>query len=327
MTTMAKPRPRVLVTRRLTADVEARLVRDFEATLNAGDVPMTREDMLRQAQTNDALLVNSIDKFGRDFVVHLPPSTRIVATASVGYDHIDIAAAKVRGIAVTNTPDVLTEATADIALLLILGAARGASWGDRMVRENRWETPSFVSPLGFDVAGRRLGILGMGRIGQAVARRARGFGMELHYHSRSRVAGPNEHGARYHARFTDMLPFCDFLSINCASTPETRGIINDTAIALLPAGAIVVNTARGDIVDDDALITALGNGKLAAAGLDVFRNEPNIDPRYRELQNVFLLPHLGSATPQTRSAMGMRAVDNLEAFFRGERPRDLLTGA
>ena len=327
MTTMAKPRPRVLVTRRLTVDVEARLARDFEATLNAGDVPMTREDMLQRAQTNDALLVNSIDKFGRDFVVHLPPSTRIVATASVGYDHIDIAAAKVRGIAVTNTPDVLTEATADIALLLILGAARGASWGDRMVRENRWETPSFVSPLGFDVSGRRLGILGMGRIGQAVARRATGFGMELHYHSRSRVAGANEHGARYHARFTDMLPSCDFLSINCASTPETRGIINDTAIALLPAGAIVVNTARGDIVDDDALIAALGNGKLAAAGLDVFRNEPNIDPRYRALQNVFLLPHLGSATPRTRSAMGMRAVDNLEAFFRGERPRDLLTGA
>jgi glyoxylate reductase len=308
---MAKPRPRVLVTRRLTADVEARLARDFDATLNAGDVPMTREEMLQQAQTNDALLVNSIDKFGRDFAVHLPPSIRIVATASVGYDHIDIAAAKVRGIAVTNTPDVLTEATADIALLLILGAARGASWGDRMVRENRWETPSFVSPLGFDVSGRRLGILGMGRIGQAVARRATGFGMELHYHSRSRVAGPNEHGARYHARFTDILPFCDFLSINCASTPETRGIINDTAIALLPADAI----------------TALGNGKLAAAGLDVFRNEPNIDPRYRELQNVFLLPHLGSATPRTRSAMGMRAVDNLEAFFRGERPRDLLTGA
>jgi lactate dehydrogenase-like 2-hydroxyacid dehydrogenase len=327
MTTMAKTRPRVLVTRRLTADVQARLARDFDATLNAADEPMTREEMLRRAQTHDALLVNSIDKFGRDFVVHLPPTTRIVATASVGYDHIDIAAAKARGIAVTNTPDVLTEATADIALLLILGAARGASWGDRMVRENHWETPSFVSPLGFDVSGRRLGILGMGRIGQAVARRARGFDMELHYHSRSRVPGSKEHGARYHARFEDMLPHCDFLSINCASTPETHGLINNKTIALLPDGAIVVNTARGDIVDDDALIAALNSGKLAAAGLDVFRNEPNIDARYRELQNVFLLPHLGSATPLTRSAMGMRAVDNLEAFFRGERPRDLLTGA
>ena len=318
---------RVLVTRRLTPDVEDRLSRNFAATLNTADVPMTRDEMMRTAETHDALLVSSIDKFGRDFVAHLPPSVRIVATASVGYDHIDIAAAKAAGVAVTNTPDVLTEATADIAMLLILGAARGASWGDRMVRENRWEVPSFVSPLGLDVSGRRLGILGMGRIGQAVARRARAFGMELHYHSRKRVAGSDEHGARYHPGLEDMLPVCDFLSINCASTPDTRGLINARTIALLPDGAIVVNTARGDIVDDEALIAALGTGKLAAAGLDVFRNEPDIDPRYRTLENVFLLPHLGSATPATRSAMGMRAVDNLEAFFKGGRPRDLLTGA
>ena len=327
MTTMAKPRPRVLVTRRLTADVEARLTRDFAATLNAEDRPMPREDILRRAENHDALLVTSIDRLGPGFVNAVPPCIKIVATFSVGHDHLDIPAAKARGIAVTNTPDVLTDATADIALLLILGAARGASWGDRMVRENRWGEPSPTSPLGHDVSGRRLGILGMGRIGQAVARRAAGFGMQLHYHNRTRVAADREHGARFHARFTDMLPHCDFLSVNCASTPETRGIVNADTIARLPDGAIVVNSARGDIVDDDALIAALVSGKLAAAGLDVFRNEPNIDPRYRELPNVFLLPHLGSATPGTRSAMGMRAVDNLEAFFRGQRPRDLLTGA
>jgi lactate dehydrogenase-like 2-hydroxyacid dehydrogenase len=327
MTTMAKPRPRVLVTRRLTADVEARLARGFATTLNAEDRPMPREVILHKAEAHDALLVTSIDRLGPGFVEAVPSCIKIIATFSVGYDHLDIPAAKARGIAVTNTPDVLTDATADIAMLLILGAARGAYWGERMIRENRWGEPSPTSPLGLDVSGRRLGILGMGRIGQAVAHRANGFGMELHYHNRTRVAAEREHGARYHARLEDMLPHCDFLSINCASTPETRKLINAGTLARLPEGAIVVNTARGDILDDDALIAVLTSGKLAAAGLDVFRNEPNIDPRYRELQNVFLLPHLGSATPGTRSAMGMRAVDNLEAFFRGERPRDLLTGA
>jgi glyoxylate reductase len=196
-----------------------------------------------------------------------------------------------------------------------------------MVRENRWGEPSLVSPMGFDVSGKRLGILGMGRIGQAVARRARGFGLDLHYHSRRPVADELAQGARYHARFTDMLPHCDFLSVNCASTAETRGMVNAETLALLPANAIVVNSARGDIVDDGALIAALQSGRIAAAGLDVFKGEPQIDARYRKLDNVFLLPHLGSATPATRSAMGHRALDNLEAFFWGERPRDLLTGA
>ena len=325
MSEMAK-RARVLVTRAMPRDVEERLVRDFDATLNSADKVMSRDELMRKASSHDALMVTSLDKFGRDFAGALPSSIRIVATVSVGYDHIDVKAAKAHGVAVTNTPGVLTEATADIALLLLLGAARGASWGDRMVRENRWGAPSIIAPLGHDFAGRRLGILGMGRIGQAVARRARAFGMKLHYHSRSRVAADDEHGALYHASFEDMLPHCDFLSINCASTPETRGLISAKTIALLPEGSIVVNTARGDIVDDDALIEALRGGKLSAAGLDVFRNEPDIDPRYRTLDNVFLLPHLGSATPQTRSAMGMRAVDNIAAFFRGERPRDLLTG-
>jgi lactate dehydrogenase-like 2-hydroxyacid dehydrogenase len=164
----------------------------------------------------------------------------------------------------------------------------------------------------------------MGRIGQALARRARGFDMPIHYFNRRRVPPENEFGATYHAQLADMLPLCDFLSINCASTPETRGMVNAGVIGLLPDGAVIVNSARGDIVNDDDLIDALKAGKLAAAGLDVFRNEPNIDPRFRELDNVFLLPHLGSATPNTRTAMGMRAVDNLEAFFRTGKPRDRL---
>ena len=319
-------RPRVLATRKMMPDVEERIAGTFVATLNASDTPMSRDDVLAAAANHDAILLTSFDKLGADFIGALPPSIRIIATHSVGYDHLNIPLAKQRGIAVTNTPGVLTDATADIALLLILGAARGASWGDRMVRNDQWGETTLISPMGHDVTGQSLGILGMGRIGQAVAKRASAFGMKLHYHSRRPVAAEDEHGAVYHARFEDMLPHCQFLSINCASTTETRGLINAETIGKLPDGAIVVNTARGDIVDDAALIAALQSGKLAAAGLDVFKGEPDIDPRYRTLDNVFLLPHIGSATPGTRSAMGHKCIDNLEAFFRGDRPTDLLTG-
>lgn len=318
--------PRILVTRKMMPDAEARISSVFRATLNPDDRPMSREELLEQSARHDGILLTSFDKLGPDFIPALPPTIRIIATHSVGYDHLSIPQARAKGIAVTNTPGVLTDATADIALLLILGAARGASWGDRMVRENRWGATTLISPLGHDVSGKRLGILGMGRIGQAVAKRAAAFGMELHYHSRNPVAPELAYAARHHDRFADMLPHCDFLSINCASTPQTRGMVNTETLARLPDGAIVVNTARGDIVDDEALISALKSGKLAAAGLDVFKGEPAIDPRYRSLDNVFLLPHIGSATPGTRSAMAHKCIDNLEQFFRGERPTDLLTG-
>jgi lactate dehydrogenase-like 2-hydroxyacid dehydrogenase len=324
MTTMAKPR--ILVTHQLPDEVETRLARDFAVALNSQDRVISAAEVISKSKDFDALLISSMDKCRDDFINALPASIRMMATFSVGTDHIDIPAAKARGIAVTNTPDVLTDATADISMLLILGAARGAIWGDAMVRENKWPAPSLVSPLGLDVSGRRLGILGMGRIGQAVAKRAAAFGMILHYHNRRRVEVGLEYGATFHASFEDMLPHCDFLSINCASTPETRGIVNARTLALLPDNAIVVNAARGDIVDDNSLIAALMSGKLAAAGLDVFKGEPNIDPRYRTLENIFMLPHLGSATKNTRIAMGMRAVDNLAAFFKGDRPGDLLTG-
>ncbi len=315
---------RVLVTRRLPKPVEARLSKDFDARLNAEDVPLGHRELRDKSQGMDGLLITPGEKFSAESIAALPPSVRIIATFSVGHDHIDLQAAKARGIAVTNTPDVLTNATADIAMLLILGAARGASWGDRMVRENRWASWSPTAPLGHDVTGKRLGILGMGRIGQALAKRARGFDIEIHYFNRTRLAPDKEQGARYHSSLDDMLPFSDFLSINCASTPKTRGIIDAKALSKLPEGAILVNSARGDIINDDDLIAALKSGRLAAAGLDVFRNEPKIDPRFRELENVFLLPHLGSATPDTRTAMGMRAVDNLEQFFTGKPPRDRL---
>ena len=294
------------------------------AHLNADDHAMLPDELLARAEGCGGLLITPADKFTTAVIAALPRSVRILATFSVGHDHIDLQAAKARGLAVTNTPDVLTDATADIAMLLILGAARGASWGERMIREGRWTSWSPTAPLGLDVSGKTLGIIGMGRIGQALARRARGFDMPVHYFNRRRLLPEHEFGARYHSELADMLPLCDFLSINCASTPETRGMIDAGVIRLLPDGAVIVNSARGDIVNDDDLIDALKSGKLAAAGLDVFRNEPNIDSRFLKLDNVFLLPHLGSATPNTRTAMGMRAVDNLEAFFQTGKPRDRL---
>ena len=316
--------PRILVTRKLPDPVEARLGKDFDVVLNPKDRLMDIAGIIERSADFDGLLVCSSEKCDADFFAGLDDRTKIVATYSVGYDHIDAAAATARGVTITNTPDVLTGATADIALLLMLGAARGAYWGERMVREDKWGAWTPTGPLGLDVTGKRLGIIGMGRIGQAVAHRARAFDMAIHYHNRSRLAKDLEQGAVFHDQLDDMLGHCDFLSVNCASTSQTRGLINADALAKLPAGAVLINTARGDIVDDDALIEALKSGRLAAAGLDVFNNEPNLDARYRTLENVFLLPHLGSATLQTRVAMGMRAVDNLEAFFAGRTPGDVV---
>lgn len=326
MAASAEAGPTVLITRKLPQEVEARATRLFAVRLNGDDRVYSGEEFLAKAEGCDGLLITPTEKLTAEVIGRLPASVRIVASYSVGYDHINIPAAKARGLIVTNTPDVLTDATADVAMLLILGAARGASWGERMVREGRWGIWAPTHPLGYDVTARRLGIIGMGRIGQAVATRARAFDMTIHYHSRSRLPAEREQGAVFHASLDDLLPNCDFLSIHCASTPETRGLVNTAAIARLPDGAILINTARGDIVDDDALIAALKSGKLAAAGLDVFRGEPDIDPRYRTLDNAFLLPHLGSATRRTRVAMGMRAVDNLEAYFAGRAPADSVTG-
>ncbi|MDH3920717.1 MAG: D-glycerate dehydrogenase, partial [Rhodospirillales bacterium] len=241
---------------------------------------------------------------------------------SVGVDHVDLGAAKSRGIVVTNTPDVLSDATAEIAMLLLLGAARRASEGERLVRAREWRDWSPAFMVGTQVTGKRLGIVGMGRVGQVAAWRGRGFDMAVHYYNRRRLPAEQEAGAVYHETLEDLLPHCDFLSLHCPATPDSRNLLNAERIALLPDGAIVVNTARGAIVDDEALIAALRSGKLAAAGLDVFNNEPDIHPGYRDLANSFLLPHIGSATRETRDAMGFRACDNLDAFFAGREPGD-----
>lgn len=318
-------RPKIFVTRALPGKVEQRLQGLFDVSLNGDDSIMTGGQLLDQLDDHDGLLVCPTDKCDSAFINALPDSVKILATFSVGFDHIDIAAADKKGLVVTNTPDVLTDATADIAMLLLLGAARGAHWGEQMVRQKTWASWAPTQPLGIDVTGRKLGILGMGRIGRAVAKRARAFDMEIHYHNRSRLDGDKEQGAIFHPDLESFLPNCEFLSINCGSTAQTRGLVKADTIAQMPDGAVIANTARGDIVDDDHLIAALSNGKVAAAGLDVFNNEPDIDSRYRQLENVFLLPHLGSATPQTRIAMGMRAVDNLQQYFNGEAPGDRVT--
>lgn len=317
-------RAKILVTRKLPPKAEIAFAESFDCQFNESDTSKTADQIIAEADGKDGIALTSMDKFPAELINRLPMSIKILSTVSVGHEHIDIPAAKARGIVVTNTPDVLTDATADIALLLMLGAARGAFWGERMVRENRWAGFSIVYPLGKDFSDMRLGILGMGRIGVAVATRAKAFGMDLHYHNRHPSPEADALGATYHATFESLLPQCDFLSINCPMTPETKGIINARSLSLMPAGSIVVNTARGGIVNDDDLIASLKTGQTAAAGLDVYNNEPNLDPRYRDLENVFLLPHLGSATIRTRTNMGLRALSNLQAHFSGATPQDQL---
>jgi len=310
--------PVLLLTRRFPDAVMARAARDYRIIANEDDHPYSRDEIVERAEGADALLVSAVDPIPADLIRALPDSVRMIATFSVGTDHIDLPAARERGIIVSNTPGVLTDATADIAFLLLLGAARRASEGERLIREGRWEGWGPTQLVGVHVTGKRLAILGMGRIGQAVARRARGFDMEIHYHNRRRLAPDEELGAIYHARADDLLFVADFLSIHSPATPETHHWLNAERIARLPDRAVVVNTARGSVVDDETLIAALRSGKLAAAGLDVFENEPRLHPGYAALPNTFLLPHLGSATDRTRDAMGFSALDNLDAFFAGK---------
>ncbi|MDR6770310.1 D-glycerate dehydrogenase [Azospirillum sp. BE72] len=310
-------RPVVLLTRRLPDAVEARASRDYRAVLNPEDRAFSGTEIAARAAEAgaDAVLCCAGDRLDAAAIAALPERVRVLATFSVGTDHIDLEAARARGLTVTNTPDVLTDATADIALLLLLGAARRASEGERMIRANAWTGWTPTQLMGTHVGAKRLGIVGMGRIGQAVAARARAFGMAIHYSNRRRLPPELELGATYHADPEAMLAVCDVLSLHFPSTAETRHWLNAERIGRLPPGAILVNTARGSVVDDDAVIDALKNGRLAAVGLDVFENEPNLHSGYRDLPNTFLLPHLGSATVETRNAMGFRALDNIDAVM------------
>lgn len=313
-------RSKVLLTRRLPEAVEARVARSYVGVFNPEDVPLGVDDFAARSADAEAILCCVADRFSREVIARLGTGVRVLASVSVGTDHIDLGAARERGLRITNTPDVVTEATAEIALLLLLGAARRASEGEAMMRSGAWPGWAPTQLLGRGFGGKRLGIVGMGRIGRAFASRARPLGVEIHYFNRTRLAPELEQGARFHQTLESLLGVSDFLSLHSPSTAATRHLINARTLALLPPGAIVVNTARGDQVDDEALITALRNGRLFAAGLDVYQGEPRIHPGYRTLPNVFLLPHLGTATLETREAMGFRALDNVDAVLGGREP-------
>jgi lactate dehydrogenase-like 2-hydroxyacid dehydrogenase len=290
-------KPVVLVTRKLTDSVEQKLGEHFETILNPDDKLYSTAELLLLAEQVDAILPCHTEKFSAKTIALLPARIKAIANYSVGVDHVDLEAAKEKQIIVTNTPDVLSDATAEIAMLLMLGAARRASEGERIIRNQQWKDWSPAFMVGQQITNKRLGILGMGRVGQVLARRARGFDMSIHYHNRKQLNSNDEQGAIYHPTAEELVSEIDVLSINCPASENTRGLVNEQLIAKLPAHAIVINTSRGVIVDDDALIDALKSGRIAAAGLDVFNGEPDsIHPQYRQLDNVLLLPHIGSAT-------------------------------
>ncbi len=316
-------RPRLLVTRRLPPNVEARAACLFDAEFNPADTVLPAAELIERAARHraDALLICITDRLDAEAVAALPGSVRMISTVSVGTNHIDLTAAKARGIVVGYTPDATAEATADLTLLLLLAACRRAHEHQAILRQGRWGAWNAWDNLGTDPEGKVLGLVGMGRIGRAVARRARGFGMTIAYHQRNRLSPDLEDGATYHSDLESLFRSSRIVSLHTPSTPETIGRINRHSLSWLPEGAIFVNTARGDQVVDDDLIAALSSGRLAAAGLDVFAGEPDFDRRYLELPNAYLLPHVGTSTVETRDRMGFDALGNLSAFFAGHEPR------
>jgi len=315
----------LVVLGQFTEDVEGRIARDFTVRRVSSDAPTRYEDVLRAAEGADALFISPVVKLDAEFFRRVAASVKVIATFSVGYDHIDLRAAAARNMPIANTPGVLTDATADLAMLLLLGASRRAYEAEQLVRTGAWaKMSSGARLLGWDCAGKVLGIFGMGRIGQAVARRARAFGMKIHYYNRNPLTQELAGDAVFHESAQGLLRVSQFLSLHAPHTPETHHFLNAQKIALLPAGAIVINSARGGLVEDEALIAALKTGRVAAAGLDVFEGEPNINPGYIRLQNTFLLPHIGSATLETNTAMGMLALDNIDAVLAGKPAPSLL---
>ena len=311
-------KPKILVTRKMTDEAEKKLAENFEVTFNKNDDPIPYDELIKLANQYDGMAVSGWDKFDENFFNNMNGRLKIIATFSVGYDHIDIKSAKEKNIIITNTPNVLNDAVAEITLLLMLATCRKAYEGISLVKSGKWKDVKvdFVNfVMGQSLTGKTLGIIGMGRIGRIVAKRAKGFGMKIIYCNRNKLSNEIEDGAKYYESVNSMMPDCDFVSIHTPATKETKNILNNAAIELLPKHAIVINTSRGSTVDDEALIKALQNNKIYAAGLDVFINEPNVDERYLKLDNCFLLPHIGSSNYETRDAMAMMAVDNIYAYF------------
>jgi lactate dehydrogenase-like 2-hydroxyacid dehydrogenase len=313
-------KPVLLVTRRLPPAVEARAARDYDARLNPEDVPRNGADIVRLAEGAAAILCCPAERLDGAAIMALSDTVRVIATYSVGYDHVAVEAAAARGIIVCNTPGVLSVATAETVMLLILAASRRAGEGERLIRSGQWQGWAPTQLMGTQVSGKRLGIFGMGRIGREVVRMARAFDMEVHYRDQARLPAELEQGARFHGTDESFLPQCQVLSLNAPGGGSTHHWLNSERIALLPRGAVVVNAARGTLVDDAALIAALHTGQVGYAGLDVYEGEPMVSPGYLGLDNVVLLPHLGSATVETRDAMGFLALDAIDAVMAGRTP-------
>ena len=306
---------KVLVTTKLLKLNEDRMSKLWNVKLNLNNEVYSQNKLIELSKDCDGILSSIVDKIDESTINKLSNSVKIISNFAVGFGNIDIKAARKKNIIVTNTPDVLTDATAEIAMLLILGAARRASEGIEWARNKNWKwSADFL--IGKQLEGSRLGILGMGRIGRAVALRAKAFGMQIHYHNRSRLKTDLEAGANYHDSIQSLFSVSDILSINCPATPETTNIINKKTLEFFPEGAIITNSARGDMIDDEAMVKALISGRIFALGLDVYKGEPNIHPGYLNQPNVFILPHLGSATKKTRTAMADLAIDNIEEFFK-----------
>ena len=306
---------KILVTRRLLKESEDKAIKIFDAKLNSNDELYSQSKVIEMSQGCDAVLTSLTDKMNEEIINKLPETVKVISNFAVGFGNIDLEAAKKRGIVVTNTPEVLSDATAEIGILLILGACRRASEGIAGARASDWKWSADYL-IGKQLTGTRLGILGMGRIGQKIAKVAKALGMIIHYHNRSELSSEKAQGAIYHNNLKSLMSVSDVLSVCCPASNETINLINKETLEHLPQGAVVTNVARGDIVDDEALIDALNRRKVYAVGLDVYKGEPNLNPGYLKHKSAFILPHLGSATKETRTAMANLAIDNIDEFFK-----------
>ena len=306
---------KVFVARKLLKSNEKRMSEIWDAKLNSEDKVYSQNELIELSRDCDGILCSIVDKFDAETINKLSDKVKIISNFAVGFGNIDLKTAKQRNIIVTNTPDVLTDATAEIAILILLGAARRATEGRKWVEKKNWIWSSDFL-MGKQLTGNRLGILGMGRIGQAIAERAKSFGMRIHYHNRKRLSPKLEKGATYHESLKSLIEISDFFSINCPATKETKKIINKETLSFFPNGTVIINSARGDMIDDEAMINALKSKKIFALGLDVYNGEPDIHYEYLKLDNIFILPHLGSATEKTRFAMADLAISNIEEYFK-----------
>ena len=325
---MAKKKPLVVITRKLPDAIETRLMELFDVRLNVDDEAMDEGELTEAVKTADVLVPTITDTIDAKLIAAAGKKLKLIANYGTGVDHIDLAAARDKGITVTNTPDVLTEDTADMTMALILAVPRRLVEGERIVRSGDWSGWSPTWMLGHRIFGKRLGIIGMGRIGQAVARRARGFGLSIHYHNRNKVHEEieNELEATYWESLDQMLAHMDFVSVNCPHTPATYHLLSARRLKLLQPHAVIVNTARGEVIDENALTQVLQAGDIAGAGLDVFEHAPAINPKLMALDNVVLLPHMGSATFEGRGDMGEKVVINIQTFVDDHTPPDRVIG-